>query len=174
MIKQTTEGQQAELLCAYQFNGRLTAELEHQYKDIDLFIKDKAGDWKSCSVKDQLRGTSRGWTSVQIELEQFDIDTDETMPGCFYKTQADFYFWRVEWQGSAYWCVVPTIALQAYVEAHREVLTEWTTTYATGVRNRSQGRKYNMACGVEVELAELGKLGKWIPVKSLAPTEATE
>ena len=46
MIKYDKEGTQAEILCAYQFNGRLTQQLEHQYKDIDLFIMSKDKEWK--------------------------------------------------------------------------------------------------------------------------------
>ena len=37
VVKFDGEGTQAEILCAYQFNGKLTKQLEHQYKDIDLF-----------------------------------------------------------------------------------------------------------------------------------------
>lgn len=171
MIKYDGEGTQAEILCAYQFNGRLTQQLEHQYKDIDLFIMSKDKEWKSCSVKDQLRGTSRGFTSVQIELEQFDSDTGHSIPGCFYANETDYYFWRVFYKGKAQWCVIPSSALKAFVEAHKEELKPWSTNTATGAKNRSMGRKYNMASGVELELEDMGKLGKWIPVKSLAPTE---
>lgn len=171
MIKYDKEGTQAEILCAYQFNGRLTQQLEHQYKDIDLFIQGKDKEWRSCSVKDQLRGTSRGFTSVQIELEQFDSDTGESIPGCFYANQTDYYFWRVFYKGEAQWCVIESSAMKGFVEAHKARLKAWSTGTTTGAKNRSMGRKYNMASGVELELEDMGKLGKWIPVKSTVPTE---
>lgn len=171
MIKFDGEGTQAEILCAYQFNGKLTQQLEHQYKDIDLFIKNKEGEWKSCSVKDQLRGTTRGFTSVQVELELIDTDTNESIQGCFYTNQSDYYFWRVFWEGESHWCVIESSALKEFVEEHKDSLKKWTTSTTTNQKNRAMGRKYNMAAGVEVELEDFDKLGKWIPVKSLAPTE---
>lgn len=159
------EGTEAEFLCAKQFNGRLTKQLEHQYKDIDLFIKSKQGDWKSCSVKDQLRGTRRGFTSVQIELELVDTDTQESIKGCFYTNNSEYYFWRVWWNNAPHWCVIPTEELKAFVEKNKASMREWSTTERTEQKNKEYGRKYNRAKGVELELEDMASLGSFLPVK---------
>lgn len=164
-IRFDKEGTEAERLCAEQFKGKLTAQLEHQYKDIDLFIRAKSGDWKSCSVKDQLRGTSRGFTSVQIELEQIDTDTQESIKGCFYNNDSDYYFWRVCYDEIEQWCVIDSVELKNYIESNKNTLRKWNTGKATNIKNRSLGRKYNSAKGVELELTVMASIGSFIPVR---------
>lgn len=159
------EGTEAEKLCAIQFNGRLTKQLEHQYKDIDLFIKSKQGDWISCSVKDQLRGTSRGFTSVQVELVLEDTDTGEQIEGCFYKNESDWYVWRVLYQGEESWCFIETNKLREYIEKNIETLKTWQTMPNTNKKNKEYGRKYNKASGVELELSVMASIGSFIPVR---------
>lgn len=158
------EGTEAESLCVLQFNGRLTKELEHQYRDIDCFIKSKSGDWKSVSVKDQLRGTSRGFTSVQIELQLIDTETNDSKPGCFYSNSSDYYIWRVYWNNSPHWCVIPSSDLKRFVEANKASMRKWSTQERTETKNRNYGRKYNRSVGVELELEDMESLGKFIPV----------
>lgn len=158
------EGVAAEVICANQFRGKLTKEKEDQFRDIDLYIKSCKGDWKSVSVKDQLRGTSRGFTSVQVELYQEDTDTGEWVKGCFYNNESDYYMWRVCYKGVDSWSVIPSESLKEFINTNLQSLKSWTTTRAVEAKNRSYGRKYNRAGGVELEMEDMAALGKMIPV----------
>lgn len=157
------EGFEAERICAKQFGGELTDDMSLQYKDIDLFIQAKDNTWKSCSVKDQLYSTKRGYNTIQVELQMMDTTTKETMLGCYYSNESDYYFWRV-WCGGDIWVVVKSSALKAYVEKHIDSLTQWNTTQYTNDKNRSYGRKYNSSSGVLIDINTLANLGKTIPV----------
>lgn len=158
------EGMRAERICANQFKGRLTKEKEDQFRDIDLYIKSFKGEWKSVSVKDQLRGTSKGFTSVQVELYQEDTDTGEWINGCFHTNESDYYMWRVCYQGVDSWAVIPSESLKEFINTNLQNLRDWTTTRAVEAKNRSYGRKYNRAGGVELEMEDMAELGRMIPV----------
>lgn len=152
-------GEAAERICAEQFNGTLTDEKKHQYKDIDLFIKGK-----SCSVKDQLH-SSKKWGSVQVELQLINTDDDSSMQGCFYSNESDYYFWRIhtEEKGDS-WCVIESAKLKALVEQKQHSFRKWYTTKATEARNKKYGRTFNRSVGVVIPVSELVKIGKVIKV----------
>lgn len=160
------EGFKAEAICASQFNGKLTNSKEHQYKDIDLFIKAKDGSVKSCSVKDQLRGTSKGFTSVQLELTTINTRTGAKRNGCFYTNESDYYFWRI-WTAEYgdTWAVIETSILKEWVEDNKKSLRAWSTKPATEAKNRSYNRTYDRSEGVELEISVMKQLGKLIKVK---------
>lgn len=154
-------GMQAEIICARQFNGKLTSKKEHQYKDIDLFIKGK-----SCSVKDQLQSSKR-FGSVQVELKLHSTQRGKTMQGCFYSNESDYYLWRV-WtpeKGDS-WVGVATDALRAYVKAKGASLRKWSTSAATEAKNRSYGRVYDGSSGLVIPVADLVGIGKVTKVQS--------
>lgn len=158
-------GFEAERICAKQFGGVITDDMSLQYKDIDLFIQAKDGTWKSCSVKDQLYSTKRGYSTIQIELQMMDTTTRETMLGCYYSNESDYYFWRVWWSGADVWCVVKAEELKSYIEINKDNLHKWNTTNATNEKNKSYGRKYNSSSGVLVNIETLTELGVLIPVR---------
>lgn len=150
-------GFSAERLCAEQFNGTLTSEKEWQYKDVDLFIKGK-----SCSVKDQL-GSSAKFNSIQIELQLINTDNNQSMKGCFYSNESDYYFWRVTTKDNGdSWVVVESEKLKHWVESNKDSLRPWTTTAYTERKNRSYGRTFNRSKGVVVTVEQLQALGKTI------------
>ena len=62
-------GFEAEQLCVNQFRGKLLTSKEYQYKDIDCFVKSKQGVKYTASVKDQRTSTSKGYNTIQLELE---------------------------------------------------------------------------------------------------------
>lgn len=155
------EGTEAERLCASQFNGTLVNDLTMQFKDIDVLIPSKTKELKTCSVKDQLRGTKKGYDSVQVELLLVDSDSGDSMQGCFYSNDSDYYFWRVWWKGKERWCIIPSASLKEYIEENKESLNTWGTTNATAQRNKSMGRKYNKSSGVELPLSVMNEIGTW-------------
>lgn len=165
-IKFDGEGFKAEAICASQFNGKLTNVKQDQYKDIDLFITAKDGTIKSCSVKDQLRGTSKGWTSVQLELTTINTRTGAKRNGCFYTNESDYYFWRI-WTAEYgdTWAVIESVKLKEWVEDNKGTLRKWSTKPATEAKNRSYNRVYDRSEGVELEVSVMRELGKLIKVK---------
>lgn len=158
-------GFKAEQLCAIQFNGELTNLKEHQYKDIDVFIKSKTGELKSCSVKDQLWSSGK-FGGIQIETKLINTDNGKEQQGCFYTNQSDYYFWRITTaEYGDTWLVVQSSVLKGFVEANKHRLKAWATRPATEEKNRSYGRFYNRTEGLVIPVSEAITLGKLIPVK---------
>lgn len=154
-------GMQAEALCAKQFNGELTNKKEHQFKDIDLFIRGK-----SVSVKDQLY-SSKKFGAVQVELQLESTQQRKRMQGCFYSNESDYYMWRVFAPdvGDA-WVGVASDVLKDWVGANTHKLRKWSTQAATEAKNRSYGRVYDRSSGLVIPLNELISLGKVTKVRS--------
>ena len=81
-------GFEAEQLCVNQFRGKLLTSKEYQYKDIDCFVKSKQGVKYTASVKDQRTSTSKGYTTIQLELELINTDNNKKTKGCFYSNES--------------------------------------------------------------------------------------
>lgn len=154
-------GLQAEHIAAKQFDGVLTDKLEHQYADIDLFIRGK-----SVSVKDQLESSAK-YGGIQIELQTMNTRNGDTRPGCFYTNEADYYFWRVSINDNDMWCVIPCQVLKDYVRDNLGTLRTWQTRHSTETKNRNYGRTYDRTTGVNITTRELVKLGKCTAVKGV-------
>lgn len=159
-------GFQAEKLAAQQFKGILTNKKEDQYKDIDLFVQGKDKEWRSVSVKDQLWSSGK-YNSIQIELSLTNTRTNQSIQGCFYTNQADYYFWRVSVDGVDSWLVVSCFAMKQYVKENIESLKTWNTTAKTEEKNRTYNRTYDRASGVVIPLSVLLPLGSVIEVKGV-------
>lgn len=160
MIKWDGRGHAAEEVAAKQFNGELVEELELQYKDIDLIIPSVKDDCTyTVSVKDQTYSTGKGFKTVQIELELRDTLTGDTMQGCFYSNESDYYFWRVIFEGDDIWVIVKSKVLKTYIHNNRDSLTQWHTTENTNRKNKALGRKFNSSRGVTMTIEDLISLG---------------
>lgn len=156
-------GLKAEALAAKQFNGVLTNNKEHQYADIDLFVKGKDNKERSISVKDQLWSSSK-YGAIQVELTLCNTRNNKTIDGCFYSSKADYYFWRVSVDGKDSWLVIECCAMQQYVKENMASLKQWSTRPNTEERNRSYGRTYDRAMGVVLPINTIKHLGKVIEV----------
>lgn len=159
-------GFKAERIAQQQFNGVLATKLDDQYKDIDLFIQGKDKEWKSVSIKDQLWSSGK-YGGIQIELTLTDTRTMNTMPGCFYANQADYYFWRVSVNGNDSWLVIDCDVMKAYVKQNIETLKTWQTRQATEEKNRTYKRTFDRASGVTIPVVHLLSLGKVLAVKEV-------
>lgn len=159
-------GLQAEQLAQKQFNGVLAVKLEDQYKDIDLFIQGKDKEWRSVSVKDQLWSSGK-YGSIQIELALTDTRTQESMPGCFYSNEADYYIWRIDVDGVDSWLFIECSVMKEYVKKNIDKLKTWQTMASTEEKNRTYKRRYDRATGVVIPTAVLVPLGSVIKVKGV-------
>ena len=159
------KGFKAEQIAAVQFNGKLVTDLNQQYKDIDVLIPAKDGSVKSVSVKDQL-WSSEKFGGIQIETVTTNTRTGQTMPGCFYQNESDYYFWRIYTkQYGDTWLIVESSIMKQYVAENASHLKAWATKPATEAKNRSYNRRYDRTEGMVIQVAEAVKLGKLIPVK---------
>ncbi len=159
-------GMKAEALAQQQFNGVLATKLDDQYKDIDLFIQGKDKEWKSVSIKDQLWSSGK-YGGIQIELALTNTRNMQSMQGCFYANQADYYFWRVSVDGNDSWLVIDCQVMKAYVKQNIETLKTWQTRHGTEEKNRTYGRTHDRASGVTIPVTNLIALGKVLPVKGV-------
>ena len=159
------KGFKAESIAAQQFNGKLVTDLNQQYKDIDVLIPAKDGSVKSVSVKDQL-WSSEKFGGIQIETLTTNTRTGQTMPGCFYQNESDYYFWRIYTkQYGDTWLIVESSVMKQYVAENASHLKAWATKPATEAKNRSYNRRYDRTEGMVIQVADAVKLGKLIPVK---------
>lgn len=160
------EGFKAEQLAVAQFGGKLLSDKANQYKDIDAMLPAKNGQLFSVSIKDQLRGTSKGFTSVQLELVTTNTRTGAKNKGCFYTNESDYYFWRI-WtpEYGDTWAIVNSAKLKAWVKENMASLKKWSTKPATEEKNRSYGRKFDRSEGVELEISVMKQLGQLKPVE---------
>lgn len=158
-------GFKAEKLVVAQFGGKLLSDKANQYKDIDAKVPVKDGSMHSVSVKDQL-WSSEKYGAIQIEMQLTNTRTGATMPGCFAKCEAQYYFWRVwtEEYGDT-WAIVQVARMKQYVKDNKASLKKWQTQEKTEAKNRSYGRSYDRAEGYVVPMEELKKLAQLKPVE---------
>lgn len=163
------EGFKAEQLAVAQFGGKLLSDKASQYKDIDALLQSKSGAMVTVSVKDQLRGTKKGFSSVQLELTTINTRTGAKLKGCFLKNESQYYFWRI-WTAEYgdTWAIVESAKLRAWVKENYSTLRKWSTKPETEAKNRSYGRTYDRSEGVELEISVMKQLGQ------LKPVEGTE
>lgn len=166
-IKFDGSGFTAERIAAKQFNGELVDDKELQYKDIDLFIKSRTGVATPVSVKDQLYSSGR-YGAIQIETKMTNTRTGATDVGCFYKSEAAYYLWRIEYKGVDTWAVIEYKALQEFLGSNPSGVFTWSTLPATEAKNRSYNRYYDRAEGITIPLSVLEPVvSRFIKVKEV-------
>lgn len=158
-------GFKAEQLVVAQFGGKLLSDKTNQYKDIDAEVFSKGGNKVLISVKDQL-WSSEKYGAIQIEMKLTNTLTGATLPGCFAKCEADYYFWRVwtEEHGDT-WAIVQVTKMKTFIKENASTLKKWKTQEKTEAKNRSYNRKYDRAEGYVVPMEELKKIAQLKPVE---------
>ena len=159
-------GFKAENMVVAQFGGKLLSDKANQYKDIDASIPAKNGSLQLVSVKDQL-WSSEKFGGIQIEMKLTNTLTGATLPGCFAKCEADYYFWRV-WtaEHGDTWAIVQVSKMKQYIKDNAASLKKWQTQEKTEAKNRSYNRKYDRAAGYVVPMEELKKIAQLKPVEA--------
>lgn len=164
-IKFDGAGFKAEKLMAKQFKAKLVSEKKYQYADIDAFVKNKKGKVNPVSIKDQLWSSGK-FGGIQIETKLTNTRNGKTQEGCFHKSKAVDYFWRVwtEEHGDT-WLIIRASRLNAYVEEYKDTLKTWCTKPNTEAKNRSFNRYYDRAEGFTIMVKDIMHIGQIKPVE---------
>jgi len=158
-------GFKAESICVQQFGGKLLSDKESQYKDIDALIEsEKHGSSYTVSIKDQL-WSSEKYGCIQIEQKLINTRNNKSDVGCFYKSEAQYYFWRVftKEMGDT-WLILDRNVLKQYLLDNAATLKTWATRPTTEAKNRSFNRYYDRTEGVMIPVTTLLTIGRSIPV----------